>query len=83
MPPCSGHKLHEAEADEVRAETDRNVTAAVVGQRENELDLAGKILGRTRQLFQHKSVAQNQLDKDQSAEQTAVAILAVARAHWR
>ena len=40
---------------------------------ENELDLAGKILARTRQLFQQRSVEQNQLDKDQSAEQTAKA----------
>lgn len=73
-------QLREAEADKVRAETERNVAAAVVGQRESELDLAGKILGRTRQLFQQKSVEQNQLDKDQAAEQTAKAILAAAKA---
>ena len=30
--------------EKVRAETDRNVAATVVGQRENELDLAGEIL---------------------------------------
>jgi hypothetical protein len=49
-------QLHEAEADKLRAETDRNVAAAVVGQRENEYDLSAKILNCTRQLFQQRTV---------------------------
>lgn len=73
-------QLREAEAEKLRAETDRNVAAALVGQRESELDLSGKILTRTRQLFQQRSVEQNQLDKDQSAEQTARALLEAAKA---
>src|ERR1044071_5282051 len=73
-------QLREAEADKLRAETDRNVAVAVVGQRENEYDLAAKILNRTRQLFQQRSVEQNQLDKDQASEQTAKAILVAAKA---
>jgi HlyD family secretion protein len=73
-------QLLEAEAGKLKAETDRNVTVAVVGQRENELDLARKILNRSRQLFQQKSLEQNQLDKDQASEQTAKAVLEAAKA---
>jgi HlyD family secretion protein len=73
-------QLREAEADKLRAETDRNVAIAVVGQRENEYDLAVKILNRTRQLFQQQTVDQNQLDKDQASEQTAKAIVVAAKA---
>ena len=64
-------QLHEAKADKLQPETDRNVAGAVVGQRENEYDLALKILNRTQKLFQQRSVEQNQLDKDQASEQTA------------
>jgi len=73
-------QLREAKADKLRAETDRNVAVAVVGQRENEYDLALKILNRTQKLFQQRSVEQNQLDKDQASEQTAKAILVAAKA---
>ena len=73
-------QLREAEADKLKAETDRNVSRAIVGQRESELDLAGKILARSRQLFQQKSLEQNQLDKDSAAEQTARAVLEAAKA---
>jgi HlyD family secretion protein len=73
-------QLHEAEADKLRAETDRNVAVAVVGQRENEYDLAVKILNRTRQLFQQRTVDQNQLDKDQASEQTAQAMVVASKA---
>jgi HlyD family secretion protein len=73
-------QLHEAEADKLRAETDRNVAIAVVGQRENEYDLTNKILKRSTQLFQQKTMEKNQLDKDQSAQQTAKAVLDAAKA---
>ena len=73
-------QLEEAEAGKLKAETDRNVNVAVVGQRESELDLARKILNRSRQLFQQKSLEQNQLDKDQASEQTAKAVLEAAKA---
>ena len=73
-------QLLEAEANKLKAETDRNVSVAVVGQRENELDLARKILSRSQQLFQKKSLEQNQLDKDQASEQTARAVLDAAKA---
>jgi HlyD family secretion protein len=73
-------QLREAEADKLRAETDRNVAIAVVGQRENEYDLARKILNRTQQLFGQKTTDQNQLDKDEAGKQTAKAVLAAAKA---
>ena len=73
-------QLREAEADKLRAETDRNVAAAVVGQHESEYDLAVKTLNRTRHLFQQKAVDQSQLDKDSGAEQTAAAIVAASKA---
>jgi len=73
-------QLREAEADKLRAETDRNVAVAVVGQRENEYDLAAKILARTQQLFRQKALEQNQLDKDHASEQTAQAIVVAAKA---
>jgi HlyD family secretion protein len=73
-------QLEEAEAGKRKAETDRNVNVAVVGQRENELDLARKILNRSQQLFRQKSLEQNQLDKDQASEQTARAVLEAAKA---
>jgi HlyD family secretion protein len=73
-------QLHEAEADKLRAETDRNVAIATVGQREAEYDLASKVLKRTTQLFRQKTTEQNQLDKDESAEQTAKAVLVAAKA---
>jgi HlyD family secretion protein len=73
-------QLREAEAEKLRAETDRNVALATVGQREAEHDLSLKVLARTRQLYQQRSLELNQLDKDQSAEQTANALLAAARA---
>ena len=67
-------QLREAEADKLRAETDRNVAAAVVGQHESEYDLALKTLNRTRRLFQQKALEQSQLDKDSGTEQTAAAM---------
>lgn len=73
-------QLREAEAEKLRAETDRNVAVATVGQREAEHDLSLKVLNRTRQLYQQRSLELNQLDKDQSAEQTANALLAAAKA---
>lgn len=73
-------QLREAEAEKLRAETDRNVAVATVGQREAEHDLSVKVLARTRQLYQQRSLELNQLDKDQSAEQTANALLAAAKA---
>ena len=73
-------QLREAEADKLRAETDRNVAAAVVGQHESEYDLALKTLNRTRRLFQQKALEQSQLDKDSGAEQTAAAIVAASKA---
>ena len=73
-------QLHEAEADKLKAETDRAVNIAIVGQRENELDLAGKVLKRSQQLFQQKAIDQNSLDKDSASEQTARAIVTAAKA---
>ena len=73
-------QLREAEAEKSRAETDRNVALATVGQREAEHDLSSKVLTRTRQLYQQRSLELNQLDKDQSVEQTATALLAAAKA---
>jgi HlyD family secretion protein len=73
-------QLREAEAEKLRAETDRSVALATVGQREAEHDFSLKVLNRTRQLYQQRSLELNQLDKDQSAEKTATALLAAAKA---
>jgi multidrug efflux pump subunit AcrA (membrane-fusion protein) len=52
-------QLQEAEADKLRAETDRNVAVAVVGQRENEYDLAINLstakTGHSRELLRRDS----------------------------
>jgi multidrug resistance efflux pump len=63
----------------LEAETDRSVNIAIVGQRENEVDLAGRILVRCQRLFQQKTIDQNQLDKDQ-ARRFATAEAAIAAA---
>ena len=73
-------QLQEAEANKLKAETDRAVAIATVGQRQAEYDLAEKVLKRTTQLFQQKTTEQNQLDKDSSSEQTSKAALEAAKA---
>ncbi|TIO05658.1 HlyD family efflux transporter periplasmic adaptor subunit [Mesorhizobium sp.] len=61
-------------------EAERTSAAAVVAQREAELDAAERTLVRTKQLAANNTTSQQILDNDRAAEQAAKATVAAAQA---
>jgi len=73
-------QLRRAEAEVRRAQQERNVAIAVIAQRKSELSLAQKDMERSKGLYENDSISLEQLQRDETAVETAVATLAVARA---
>jgi len=73
-------QLRRAEAEVQRARQQKNSAKAVIAQRKSELSLAKKDLERSRGLYENDSISLEQLQRDETAVQTAKAILAVAQA---
>jgi len=73
-------QLRRAEAEVRRARQEKNSAIAVIAQRKSELSLAKKDLGRSRGLYENDSISLEQLQRDETAVQTAKATLAVAQA---
>lgn len=73
-------QLHRAEAEVLRARQERSFALAVIAQRESELLLAKKDLNRSKGLYENDSISLEQLQRDETAVQTAKATLAAAQA---
>ncbi len=73
-------QLRRAEAEVRRARQERNFAVAVIEQRKSELSLARKDLERSEGLYENDSISLEQLQRDETAVQTAKATLAAARA---
>jgi len=73
-------QLRRAEAEVRRARQQKNVAIAVIAQRKSELSLTKKDLERSRGLYENDSISLEQLQRDETAVQTAKATLAAAQA---
>lgn len=75
-------QLRRAEAEVRRARQEKNSAIAVIAQRESELSLVKKDMGRSRGLYENDSISLEQLQRDETAVHTAKAALAVAHAQF-
>lgn len=73
-------QLRRAEAEVRRARQERSVAVAVIAQRRSELSLARKDLARAEGLYENDSISLEQLQRDETAVETAKATLAAAQA---
>ena len=73
-------QVRRAEAEVRRAEQERNVAVAVIAQRKSELSLSQKDMERAKGLYENDSISLEQLQRDETAVDTAKATLAAARA---
>ncbi len=73
-------QLRRAEAEVRRAEQERSVAVAVIAQRKSELSLAQKDMERAKGLYENDSIPLEQLQRDETAVETAKSTLAAARA---
>ena len=73
-------QVRRARAEERRAQQERNVAIAVIAQRKSELSLVQKDLERAKGLYENDSISLEQLQRDETAVDTARATLAAARA---
>ena len=73
-------QLRRAEAEVRRARQEKNAAVAVIAQRKSELSLSKKDLERSKGLYENDSISLEQLQRDETAVQTAKATLAAARA---
>jgi len=73
-------QLRRAEAEVRSARHERISAIAVIAQRKSELSLAKKDLSRSQGLYENDSISLEQLQRDETAVQTAKATLAVSQA---
>jgi HlyD family secretion protein len=73
-------QLRRAEADVRRIRQEREVAMAVIAQRDSELSLAEKDMQRSIGLYENDSISLEQLERDETAVETARATLTAARA---
>lgn len=73
-------QLRKAEAEVRRIKQERHSATAVIAQRQSELSLARKELERSKGLYESDSTSLEQLQRDETAVETAKATLAAARA---
>ena len=73
-------QLRRAEAEVRRAKQERSVAVAVIAQRKSELSLAKKDLERAKGLYENDSISLEELQRDETAVETAKATLAAAQA---
>ena len=73
-------QLRRAQAEVLRNEQERSYAVAVIAQRKSELSLAQKDMERSKGLYENDSISLEQLQRDETAVETAKATLAAARA---
>jgi HlyD family secretion protein len=73
-------ELHQAQAQVTQAQKQRSAAAAVITQRKSEVTLAEKTLARSRQLYENQNIPIEQLQRSETAVQTAHAARAAAEA---
>lgn len=73
-------ELHQAQAQVTQAQKQRAAAAAVISQRQSEVTLAEKNLARSRELYENKNIPIEQLQRSETAVQTAQAARAAAEA---
>jgi HlyD family secretion protein len=73
-------ELRQAQAQVTQAEKQRSAAAAVIAQRESEVALAEKNLARSRELYENENIPIEQLQRSETAVQTARAARAAAEA---
>ncbi|NOZ54772.1 MAG: HlyD family efflux transporter periplasmic adaptor subunit [Gammaproteobacteria bacterium] len=73
-------QMRRAEAEVRRAQQERNVAVAIIAQRKSELSLVRKDLSRAKGLYENDSISLEQLQRDETAVQTAIATLTAAQA---
>ncbi len=73
-------ELHQAQAQVTQAQKQHNAAAAVIAQRKSEVTLAEKNLARSRELYEGQNIPIEQLQRSETAVQTAQAALSAAEA---
>jgi len=73
-------QLRRAQADVRRSEQERQFASAVIAQRRSELSLAEKDMERAKGLYENDNLSLEELQRDETAVETARATLAAARA---
>lgn len=73
-------QLRRAQAEVRRSEQERHFAAAVITQRQSELSLAAKDLERSKSLYENDNISLEQLQRNETAVETARATLAAAQA---
>lgn len=73
-------QLRRAQAEVRRNRQEKSFAIAVISQRRSELSLARKDFERSKDLYENDSIALEQLQRDETAVETARATLAAARA---
>lgn len=73
-------QLRRAQAEVRRTEQAKNFSIAVITQRKSELSLAKKDMERSKGLYENDSISLEQLQRDETAVETAMATLAAAQA---
>jgi len=73
-------ELHQAQAQVTQAQKQRSAAAAVIAQRNSEVTLAEKNLARSRELYENQNIPIDQLQRSETAVQTAQAAVSVAEA---
>ena len=73
-------ELRQAQAQVTQAQKQRNAAGAVIAQRKSEVMLAEKNLARSRELYENQNIPIEQLQRSETAVQTAQAALSAAEA---
>lgn len=75
-------QLRRAQAEVRRTEQEKHFAVAVIAQRKSELSLTKKDLERTMGLYENDGISLEQLQRDETAVETAKATLAAAQAQF-
>lgn len=73
-------QLRRAQAEVRRTEQEKHFAVAVIAQRKSELSLSQKDLERSKGLYENDTISLEQLQRDETAVETAKATLAAAQA---
>ena len=73
-------QLRRAQAEVRRTEQEKHFAVAVIAQRKSELSLSRKDMERSKGLYENDSISLEQLQRDETAVETAKATLAAAQA---
>lgn len=73
-------QLRRAQAEVRRTEQEKHFAVAVIAQRKSELSLSMKDLERAKSLYEHDTISLEQLQRDETAVETAKATLAASQA---